>query len=1267
MRNPHGRLFALFGVFLVGFISAASLRLWPATIDLIQTANKAKWTNDRGESLAVPGRQGDPKGLVRVLSGRLEDGQKYSDVLQTHPRWVPNGWIEGRYRLTILPGTTFEAIVGFLDGADGSDGVVFEVAWEEGQKDFLLKNLKKSYSKSLESLRVGLEQLAGHSGFLIMRVRAGKSSGQDWAVWASAKLVPTGTVPAPAAVSPDIAVREKKPMVPVTAGVPSTEVSSSGPQATKIPIDRVIEATARLSRYHLKIEQDPPGLVEEGEMDELGRSIHLQVRLLRQNLPPTEFFFLNGKGYGRHSVSREWLRIQVPEKPYDYKQAAIECLRQGKIVSVSEDQGLWKAEVRLENIPARDNPELFYRSILKEWKDRRKEDMIRRLINASTGMKVETVIWISRTDLQVKKLRVGTTSNGNVSRLDVSFQPAAVPLPAMPQEALTAIGPGVPIAMLFFRLSNIGGWNAPTHIALAYRSLEFVKSTDALVRKYADTYEGLGIVDRGLDSGVYSDSRPRTDYHPAVIGAGYEDSMTRPEFYRNWLPAEYPLQIGFEPSYHHYGSGPSGVGFRWFFIFFSPYPDVIYSARDWGMGAYGNQMSFPNAIKEYGKQTLTGQKAAYVILGHILHLLHDCADPDHEKLVPHPGSGFNEYEVFVTKMGYCFILAAEIGLVAAAACGPISYICGPVAAAVAMTTCLATVDPEEMGFEKFVEVFWNPTRISGRIEGGEPIIESDYEAFFHGTGDFAGSIVRERGFGSDYDAENALGCGTLWLLPPIPPIPACNPDIQGPARPDDRYLTLMDEIGVHAIRSGAGFIRHFYEIVNPPPYVKDLTIRQAGLDRFHVYYVDEPVAPGLSGRLAGRARETGDNRPLYHGVPARLQAKFGPLTHDGKHRKIENGTVEIEGRVIPLRPLVRPGLDDNVYEAEFVPDCETSLRGVEKLLRIDATDYLPHWSGRTPAGDRLDRTPETVAYASSTPPYLLANYESDAPHSFLFKGGIVDPGWHVDRLQAFMNSDPYSYRWPIAQGDGIRVDLKITEALRDDLLILDGACGRYIVKTFESLERVNPEPRATLTLAEAGLRVRLEGDDPVHPILRIDCDLAAPVNAYTFPIAIDYEFRDGRRFELVKGEVELQVISKRMADSMRRARARGREVEVFKEVDLLDSSGLLDLREGLPRAFDPCKELGSIFCNKLPTERGALSRLKIGAANEVIFVDEAGDASNVNFSATGLTVGQDRLDPKAMLFAATASARPGLYLLAVKATVDGRLVGQFGLFIRVGR
>lgn len=166
---------------LVGVVASSE-----TLFDFLSEAPKAGWYNDRDVRLPFPGRNNDSRGFALILnSAVLEDGKTYTNVLEMHPRWQTDGMIEGRYSLAIPENAQFEAVVGLIHGAPGTDGVTFEVVWQ-GRT---LSQVHDIYDGRLKVIQVDLSPYADQRGEFILRVKAGSSSARDWAVWQRARIV----------------------------------------------------------------------------------------------------------------------------------------------------------------------------------------------------------------------------------------------------------------------------------------------------------------------------------------------------------------------------------------------------------------------------------------------------------------------------------------------------------------------------------------------------------------------------------------------------------------------------------------------------------------------------------------------------------------------------------------------------------------------------------------------------------------------------------------------------------------------------------------------------------------------------------------------------------------------------------------------------------------------------------------------------------------------------------------------------------------------
>ncbi len=262
--------------FLLCFIflmPAAFLMTLPETYDLLGHARAAKWRNDRGRVLPFPGSTNDPRGFVRFSPMRLEDGSTSSGILETHPRWDRGGWIEGEFSVTVPAGSVFEAEVGFLEGASGTDGVVFEVFWRKGGTEAILARLEKGYSGRLESIRADLAAYAGRSGRIVLRVGAGVSSGKDWAAWKKAAIIPA---------PPSVSIQQATPPAQAKAQAPKPQ--REHPAGKAIP--RVTIHDGQEFSAHPNWDVETVKFLFEKDKDRLG------VRMEFFGGPPSSRFYL---------------------------------------------------------------------------------------------------------------------------------------------------------------------------------------------------------------------------------------------------------------------------------------------------------------------------------------------------------------------------------------------------------------------------------------------------------------------------------------------------------------------------------------------------------------------------------------------------------------------------------------------------------------------------------------------------------------------------------------------------------------------------------------------------------------------------------------------------------------------------------------------------------------------------------------------------------------------------------------------------------------
>lgn len=156
--------------------------------DFYENAKSAQWKTGAG-ALSFPGSVNDAKGFVRCLpQGTLNSGNAAVNLLQTHPEWKNGGWIEGQFPMMNLGDNLhFKSVAGFLKGADNSDGAVFQVYVKENNKYYRAASSRVAANK-YETIDADLSRWAGKKVQLVLRVRSGNTSDQDWAVWVKPRL-----------------------------------------------------------------------------------------------------------------------------------------------------------------------------------------------------------------------------------------------------------------------------------------------------------------------------------------------------------------------------------------------------------------------------------------------------------------------------------------------------------------------------------------------------------------------------------------------------------------------------------------------------------------------------------------------------------------------------------------------------------------------------------------------------------------------------------------------------------------------------------------------------------------------------------------------------------------------------------------------------------------------------------------------------------------------------------------------------------------------
>jgi len=158
--------------------------------DFVEEASTAYWWTKVGSvfvDLPFPGDTSDDRGFATYqYNKKLNDGNTYARVLETHPQWVDNGWISGKYSAVSVPsGAKLKIKIGFITGA-GAGEVKFHIG-KLGAVSTI--STVSAYADGVKQLEADLSAYEGQTIDFVLGTNAEGSSAQDWAAWAEAKIV----------------------------------------------------------------------------------------------------------------------------------------------------------------------------------------------------------------------------------------------------------------------------------------------------------------------------------------------------------------------------------------------------------------------------------------------------------------------------------------------------------------------------------------------------------------------------------------------------------------------------------------------------------------------------------------------------------------------------------------------------------------------------------------------------------------------------------------------------------------------------------------------------------------------------------------------------------------------------------------------------------------------------------------------------------------------------------------------------------------------
>jgi len=118
----------------------------------------------------------------------MEDGSVPAKAIETHPQWVNDGWIQGKFHLPtpIHSGDKFVAKIGFLKGASAGNVKFMVTAGTDGGDKVCEK--VKVYDNTIVDFSCTFGNVFEGATFVALRVLANGVSAQDWAVWIEPRI-----------------------------------------------------------------------------------------------------------------------------------------------------------------------------------------------------------------------------------------------------------------------------------------------------------------------------------------------------------------------------------------------------------------------------------------------------------------------------------------------------------------------------------------------------------------------------------------------------------------------------------------------------------------------------------------------------------------------------------------------------------------------------------------------------------------------------------------------------------------------------------------------------------------------------------------------------------------------------------------------------------------------------------------------------------------------------------------------------------------------
>jgi len=575
----------------------------------------------------------------------------------------------------------------------------------------------------------------------------------------------------------------------------------------------------------------------------------------------------------------------------------------------------------------------------------------------------------------------------------------------------------------------------PTHRELNELGTTLVKKKDDAGR-YMELYQG-DYVDKLKQGGIDEDQQYFT------IPTECDDGRFMRHFYHPYTPKG--LQNGLLP--------PIGS---------TRCPDAV----TWARSSAGDSettkgdRTWTGAIENYD-YTSAAKEDAYWRLGHVAHLVGDMAQPEHTHLEPHPPiDGLDpeaRYERWVAENWDGFRQALQLAIdtdtLSPASyqvmeeylteLAKISYNLSSFNGGELFQDNLNPIDKSTSFAKMFNVQYVNAVRpewflfnysnnaLLGTYDGTYSTYQSDIQFW---------ETIQETGYGpaNHYYVEDIISA-----------IPS---EFQGTPNTNLQHLGELyaSNLLPLAVEHIAGLYQHYYDIVNHPPYVHQVTVTQAGRCLYKAHWQDGKPTETNPPRIVNRELVADCNTSgliSKNSGNVEIKVEFGPTV--GEPEKVQEvavsltdgrgGSCEVTGDVDPSQTFWTGTIDPSSAN-----DC--AIDGA-LTIAITAKDINNHYQVRNFAGDELDSYPQLPAKVNDAVNYNWSGYVPgiDRNHRIQSNEG-VDTVLIIDASGSMDTNDPLDRRIDAAKG---YVDAAQNE---DRLAVVAFSSGARVLADFRIIQ-----------------------------------------------------------------------------------------------------------------------------------------------------------------------------------------------------------------------